>query len=111
MGFHSKFIEKIAFYFQIDVLWNCLIRERLTTESAGEALKWLRLAVWRSNSTYRLMKNETAKYLFLEKLTKEIDTFNMSLEGYECYEKYFIFINSRDGNLELVNESFVFDVS
>lgn len=90
----------------LELLWDLIISENLIVADQPILYKWLRTlcdAVLKSK--VELMSQEDLIQFFMEKTNgQHSDFINLSLEGYYCFQTFFILMNRKAHRLILLGE-------
>jgi len=91
-----------------DILWTSFIVNALSMKERELTFKAFRRMVYAGRSTIYL-QDEVPQILFTKHMMQDLQIASMTLSAYECWERYFVFVNCGAQHLQMLenNKSFM----
>ncbi|ETO16136.1 Ubiquitin carboxyl-terminal hydrolase family protein, partial [Reticulomyxa filosa] len=105
LGFSNLRLEKQ----EIDIIWNSMVVNCLTPDEREEAFKWFQKMM--TGLRFRSLGDDLPQHLFINKFLTDIPPGSITLPAYESFEKFFLFVNQRKGNIEVIEHEKTFYVT
>jgi hypothetical protein len=93
---------------RVDELWGLSYTDASTAQERENGFKWWKKACGvRGGSAkgFVVMEDDVTDYLY-RKLMKEVDPVTLTRSGFECWERFFLYLNERSRKLEVKGEDF-----